>query len=96
MVVPWTRALGVARLVAGGLKGVEPYEVTQALTTGRMLRRWVDDQVLAVVADTRTGRVLVVALYEDVEAWVIIGAREATLGEAQAYRKAIEGRGDMS
>ncbi|MGH3656713.1 MAG: hypothetical protein ACRDUA_08630 [Micromonosporaceae bacterium] len=73
------------------LKGVEPYEVTQALTAGRMIRRWVDGHVLAVVSATNTNRVLVVALYEDLDTWVIIGAREATVAEAQAYRHAIGG-----
>ncbi|MGH3735493.1 MAG: hypothetical protein ACRDT6_07710 [Micromonosporaceae bacterium] len=73
------------------LKNVEPHEVTQALTNGRMIRRWVDDHVLAVVSNTHTRRVLVVALYEDIESWVIIGAREASPSEAAAYWHAIEG-----
>lgn len=75
-----------------GLKGVEPYEVVQALNTGRMVRRWVDDHVLAVVSSTMTGRVLVVALYEETGTWVIIGARAATADESLAYYRAINGR----
>ncbi len=75
-----------------GLKGVEPYEVVQALSTGQMVRRWVDGDVLAVVSSTVTGRVLVVALYEETGTWVIIGARAATAEESLAYYRAIKGR----
>jgi hypothetical protein len=57
-----------------------------------MVRRWVDDYVLAVVSSTVTGRVLVVALFEENATWVIIGARAASLKEALSYRKAIDGR----
>jgi hypothetical protein len=76
------------------LKGVEPYEVVQALSTGRMVRRWMDDHVVAVVSSTVRGRVLVVALYEETLAWVIIGARAATADESLAYYRASMGGRD--
>jgi hypothetical protein len=75
-----------------GLKDIEPYEVIQTLTTGRTVRTWLTEHVLGVLGSTTAGRVLLVALYEDTEAWVVIGARPATPAEVSTYRRATDGR----
>jgi hypothetical protein len=47
------------------------------------------DHVLGVLGCTATRRVLLVALYEDPDSWVVIGAREATHEETVTYRRAF-------
>lgn len=68
-----------------GLRGIEPHEVMQALNAARTLRRWADDNVLAVFSQSSAGRRLVVALYEDVDVWVVIGARDMSPDEAALF-----------
>jgi hypothetical protein len=68
------------------LQGVEPYEVTQALTADR---RWPRPavglggvRVLVVWGRTQEGRALKVALrHKDARDWWIAGARELSPGE---------------
>jgi hypothetical protein len=74
------------------LRGVEPYEVVQALGAKRRWpRRAVGHgglQVLTVRARTGSGRPLIVAIRErDEWEWLILGAREMRLRERAEFAR---------
>lgn len=85
--------------VLAALRGIEPYEVMQALLAQR---RWPRPAVgghripvLAIWARTRAGRYLIVILRptEVSHDWLIIGATEMTADQAAEYDRWEASRG---
>jgi hypothetical protein len=76
------------------LRGIEPYEIRQALEyEGPRLRRDLGADVFGVYSRTWAGRYLVVFIVEttDPRRWLIYGGREMLPGEIADYEKRLEG-----
>ena len=76
-------------------RGIEPYEVMQALQRQRRVRRWLSDDVLGIWSKSQHGRHLLVMVAEagpdgDFEYW-ILGAREMFPGERKWFDNLMGG-----
>jgi hypothetical protein len=79
-------------LALAALAGVEPYEVVQALSGGRlrlpMRPNTGDPRLLGIVAPTNSGRLLTVTVRHDEGFnWWIVGARDANDAERAAHKQ---------
>jgi hypothetical protein len=77
-------------------RGLEPYEVMQALLQRPRVRRWLSDEVLGIWSRSIAGRHLVIMVAEagpddDFEYW-ILGAREMFPGERKWFDDGTGGR----
>jgi hypothetical protein len=89
--IRWSCGLRVVAWVMAILRGVEPYEVMQALLAGRRWPRPVIGpegvSLVMVWARTQAGRPLVVVIrHEGGLDWWIVGAREMSPAEVAEYK----------